>query len=64
MPHWLVIALFAGIVGALSIIVKWEFKRARNAPYNVAVKRYLDSQDSRPRPRATREVKRGFDSWD
>jgi hypothetical protein len=63
MPLWLVIALFLGIIAALGVIVHWEFKRARNAPSSMAVKRYLDSGGSSPLARVPKEAKRGFDGW-
>jgi hypothetical protein len=66
MPHWLSIGFFTAIVAALVVIVFWEFKRARNAPYFVpgAVKRYLDTEASRVRSRVPKEIKRGLDAWD
>jgi hypothetical protein len=63
MPHWLVIGLFVCILAALAVIVRWEFKRARNAPSSTAVKRYIDSVDSSPLARVPKEAKRGFDGW-
>jgi len=64
MPHWLVIGLFVSIVAALAVIVRWEFKRVGNAPYDVAVKRYIDSQNISPRSHVRKEIKRGLDRWD
>ena len=64
MPHWLVISLFVGIVAALAVIVRWEFKRARDAPYDVGVKRYIDSRSISSPSRVPKEIKRGFDRWD
>lgn len=64
MPHWMLIVLFASIIAALSVIVKWEIRRLRRPPGLVpgTVKRYLASEASNRLARVPREEgKRGFD---
>lgn len=66
MPHWLIVGLFAALVAALAVIVRWEFCRVRNGPrfMSGAVKRYLESERAAPSPPAPSDRKRGFDAWD
>lgn len=59
----MLIVLFASIICALSVILKWEIRRLRRPPGLVhgTVKRYLESEASNRLARVPKETKRGFD---